>query len=89
MVKLRSLNLQVDGLSNIGLDMVSDMGMAQCVRLISNHRDIFADIGLEVMNTTAALYPFQSTIDNCDFQSEHLTVESLEKEVIDTSNFPT
>ena len=89
MVKLRSLSLQVDGLSNIGLDMLSDMGMAQCARSLSNHRDMFADIGPEVMNTTVALYPLQSTIDNCDLQSEHLTVESVEKEVIDTSNLPT
>ena len=40
--KLRSLTLQVDGLSNIGLDMLSDQGLAQCARSLSNHRDMFA-----------------------------------------------
>ena len=89
LVKLRSLTLQVDGLSNIGLDILSDLGMAQCARSLSNHRDMFADIGPDVMNTTAALFPLQSTIDNCDFQSEHLTLESVEKETVDTSNLST
>ena len=89
LVKLRSLNLQVDGLSNTGLNILSDMGMAQCARSLSNHRDMFADIGPEVMNTTAALFPYQSTLDNCDFQTEHLTVESVEKEIIDTSDLCT
>ena len=32
LVKLRSLSLQVDGLSNLGLDILSDMGLAQCAR---------------------------------------------------------
>ena len=85
LVKLRSLTLQVDGLSNVGLDMLADMGLAQCARSLSNFRDEFADIGPEVMKATAASFPYQSTIDNCDLQTEHLTVESVEKETIDTS----
>ena len=89
LVKLRSLNLQVDGLSNIGLNVLSDMGLAQCARSLSNHRDFFADIGPQVMNSTAASFPYQSTLDNCDFQQEHLTVESVEKEIFDTSDLCT
>ena len=89
LVKLRSLTLQVDGLSNIGLDILSDMGFAQCARSLSNHRDHFADIGPEVMNSTLAHFPYQSTLDNCDMQAEHLTVESVELETIDTSGLDT
>ena len=79
LVKLRGLNLQVDGLSNMGIDMLSDAGLTQCARSIANHRDQFADIGPEVMNCTGVKFPYQSTIDNCDFLTEHLTVESIEK----------
>ena len=89
LVKMRSLSLQVDGLSNIGLDMLSDMGLTQCARSLSNHRDMFADIGPSVMSATAACFPFQSTIDNCDFQQEHLTIETIEKEAVDTRDLTT
>ena len=80
--KLRSLTLQVDGLSNVGIDMLSDVGLAQCARSIANYRDQFADIGTEVMNSTCPQFPYQSTLDNCDFLSEHLTVETIEKVII-------
>ena len=68
LVKLRSLTMQVDGVTNIGLDNLSDCGLTQCARSLSNHRDLFAHIGPHVMDATAALCPYQSTIDNCDFQ---------------------
>ena len=86
MVKLRSLTLQADGLTNVGLDLMSDAGLAQCARSMSNHRDMLAEIGPIVMSTTASDCPYQSTLDNCDIQSEHLTVETVEKELINTTN---
>ena len=86
---IRGLTLQVDGLSNIGLDILSDMGLAQCARSLSNHRDMLADIGPEVMKTTASMYPYQSTLDNCDYLSEHLTVETVQKESEDTTDLST
>ena len=89
LVKLRSLTLQVDGLKNVGLDILSDMGLAQCARSLSNHRDMFADIGPEVMNRTGKNFPYQSILDNCDLQTEHLTVEVIEKETVDTSYLST
>ena len=89
LVKLRSLSLQCDGLSNTGLDMLSDMGLAQCARSLSNHRDQLADIGPEVIHSTAAQFPYQSTLDNCDLMAEHLTVETVEKEMVDTSGLST
>ena len=89
MVKLRSLVLQLDGLSNIGLDSMSDIGLAQCARSLSNHRDLLADIGTAVLDNTAWSFPYQSTLDNCDIQSEHLTIEVIEKETIDTSHLST
>ena len=87
--KLRSLTLQVDGLTNVGLDTLCDLGLTQCARSLSNHRDLFAEVGPQIINTTAAFCPYQSTIDNCDYLSEHLTIESIKKEVIDTSHLST
>ena len=89
LVKIRSLTMQLDGLSNLGLDVLSDCGLTQCSRSLSNHRDLFAEVGRDVMENTAASFPYQSILDNCDMQSEHLTVEVVEKETIDTSDLST
>ena len=89
MVKIRSLTLQMDGLSNLGLNLMSDCGLSQCARSLSNHRDLFADIGSAVMDNTATSFPYQSILDNCDFQNQHLTLEVIEKESIDTSHLST
>ena len=86
LIKLRSLTMQVDGITNLGMNLLADVGLTQCARSLSNHRDQFADIGTQVMHSTAATFPYQSIIDNCDLQSEHLTVESVEKETVDTSS---
>ena len=89
LVKMRSLTMQMDGLNNQGLNVLSDCGLTQCARSLSNHRDIFADVGRAVVDNTAMNFPFQSLLDNCDINSEHLTVEVIEKECIDTSNLST
>ena len=89
LVKLRSINLQMDGLTNRGVEMQHDSGLAQCSRSLSNHRDLFAEVGRDVMNNTAVGFPLQSMLDNCDLQQEHLTVEVIEKETMDTSHLST
>ena len=89
LVKLRGLVLQIDGLSNIGLDVMSDLGLSHCARSLSNHRDLLADIGPAVLYNTARAFPYQSILDNCDIQNEHLTIEVIEKENIDTSHLDT
>ena len=62
MVKIRSLGLQLDGLNNLGIDTLSDLGLTQCSRSLSNHRDLFADVGREVMDNTMARFPYQSIL---------------------------
>ena len=86
LVKLRSLTQQMDGLTNKGLDVLSDCGLAHCARSLSNHRDLFAEIGRSVIDNTAKNFPYQSILDNCDLMQEHLTVEVVEKETVDTSH---
>ena len=65
LVRIRSLTLQLDGLSNQGLDSLSDVGLTQCSRSLSNHRDLFADVGRDVMENTASSFPYQSIIGKC------------------------
>ena len=89
LIKLRSLTMQVDGITNLGLNTLSDVGLSHTARSLSNHRDLFAEVGTEVMHFTAAKFPYNSTLDNCDLQSEHLTIEVVEKETVDTSNLST
>ena len=89
LIKIRSLAMQMDGLSNLGINLMSDFGLSQCARSLSNHRDLFADVGCAVMDNTASKFPFQSILDNCDLASEHLTVEVIEKETLDTSDLST
>ena len=71
--------MQVGGLSNIGLDVMSDLGVAQCARALSNLRDVLSDAGPDVIKKTAKSFPYQSTLDNCDMQAKHLTIEVIEK----------
>ena len=47
---------------------------------------MLADLGPRLMSQLTSGCPYQSTIDNCDLYTEHLTVESIEKETIDTSS---
>ena len=78
LAKLRSIVMQVGGLSNIGLDIMSDMGLSQCARSLSNLRDLLSDVGPAVIKQTAKSFPYQSILDNCDLQGEHLTIEVIE-----------
>ena len=89
LVKTRSIVLQSEGLTNSGLNLLAATGLGQTARSLSNHRDLFCDIGRRVMENTAAGYPYRSELDNADFDREHLTVEVIQKESIDTSNLST
>ena len=89
LIKLRGLTLQMDGLTNTGLDILSDCGLTQCARSLSNHRDLFAEVGRDVIDNTSKNYPYQSILDNCDLMREHLTVEVVQKETLDTSHLST
>ena len=55
LIKLRSLTMQVDGITNLGLNTLSDVGLSHTARSLSNHRDLFAEVGTEVMHFTAAI----------------------------------
>lgn len=88
-VKVRSLTMQMDGLTSEGINVLHDVGLAQCARSLSHHKDLFAEVGPMVMEASSAKHPWSSLLDNCDVMGEHLTVEVVEKEVIDTSDLNT
>ena len=39
------------------------------------------------MNNTICVFPYQSTLDIFELNTEHLTVEVVEKETVDTKHF--
>lgn len=88
-VKVRSLTMQMDGLSNEGINILHDVGLAQCARALSHHKDLFAEVGPMVMEASGVKNPWSSLLDNCDVMGEHLTVEVVEKETVDTSHLGT
>ena len=73
LAKLRSLTLQVGGLTNQQLDAMADLGLAQTSRAMCDLRDIFAELGPQVMLGASSGLPEQSTIDNLDFAAEHMS----------------
>ena len=72
LVKLRSLTLQAGGLTDEALDMLSDMGLAETAHSLSNHKDLFAEVGPQVMLSTESNMPTTKAIDNLDFDKESL-----------------
>ena len=89
LVKLRSLTLQVGGLTDQQLDAMAGLGLAECSRSMCNLRDMLAEVGPQVMLGASAGLPEQSTIDNLDFKSEHMMMEVRTKDDVDTRHMNT
>ena len=83
-MKLKSLLLQKDGVTNEGLDCFLPLGMVESSRSLRNQKDFFAGIASQVVKTSAKNFPYQSTIDNLDLKIDqtlhHLTMEFIEVE---------
>ena len=88
-IKLRSINLQLDNLTNEGLDLLSCQELSHTARALSNLKDKFSAVGPMVAKALASTKPSQSCLDNCDFSDEHLTVEFVMYESQDTKHLPT
>jgi hypothetical protein len=89
-IKMRSLNLQLDGLTNEGLDILSSQDLTHTARSLSNLRDTFSAVGPLMAKALAASMSCQACLDNCDCGSKHLTVEYVMFESREsTSHLPT
>ena len=76
-IKLRSLTLQLDNLSDKGLDVMSSQELALTARALCDLRDTFSAVGPMLAASLATTMSTQSAVDNCDVGSEHLTVEYI------------
>ena len=74
---LRSLTLQLDRLTDQGLDLLACQELAKTARTLSNLRDKFSAVGPMIARSLSATMSSQSALDNCDVDNEHLTVEYL------------
>ena len=93
LVKLKSLLVQKEGITNEGLDTLAVLGVTESSRSVRNQKDFLAGISSELVRSTARDYPHQSTIDNIDLKiddvSHHMTLEYIELEKICTKNLRT
>ena len=85
LVKLRSLTLQLDRLTNTGLDILACQNLTETARSLSNVRDGLSAVGPLLSKSMAATMTSQAGVDNCDVGGEHLTVEY----VMDEDRSPT
>ena len=87
--KLRSLTLQMDRLTDQGLGSLAVQELTTTARNLDDIRDTFSAVGPRIANALAATMTTQSGVDNCDIESEHLTVEYVMYESRSTSNLDT
>ena len=84
--KLRSLTLQMDRLTDQGLSSLAVQELTTTARNLDDIRDTFSAVGPRIAKALAATMTTQSGVDNCDIESEHLTVEYVMYESRSTSH---
>ena len=89
LAKLRALTLQTGGLTNESIDVLAKLGISGTSRAVCQQKDMFADVGPEVLIKMATKMPTRLLHDNVDWQNQHLMLECVVLENIDTSNLST
>ena len=89
-LKLKSLLLQKEGLTNEGLDVFTAFGITESSRALRNQKEFFAGISDEVVKAAAQKHPHQVTLDNLDMKiaetPHHMTLEYVEIEQSSTKH---
>ena len=88
-IKLRSLTLQMDNLTDQGLSALALQELTATARSLDNLRDTFSAVGPMMAKALASTMSTQSAVDNCDVGSEHLTVEYVMYEARNSSHLDT
>ena len=82
--KLKSVNLQKEGLTNEGLDSHHAAGITESSRSQRNATDFMSDISSGVLKAAAQKFPHIRTMDNLDIKiaelTHHMTQEFIEVE---------
>ena len=89
LIKLRSLTLQMDSLTDQGLSALALQELTATARSLDNLRDTFSAVGPMMAKALSATMSTQSAVDNCDIDSEHLTVEYVMYEARSASHLDT
>ena len=91
--KIKSLGLRSTGLTNSGLDSMSQVCVSETSRSARNDRDLLASISEEIVKQHAKINVPQYTFDNLDIRindiTHHLTLNFSEFEQSDTSDLST
>ena len=89
LAKLRALTLHTGGLTNDGIDVLAKLGITCTSGAVCKQKDMFAEVGPKVMARMASKLPTRRIHDNVDWQNQHLMLECIAQETIDTSHLST
>ena len=73
-------------LLSLGTDVLKLMGICETGRAACNSEDTLAEVAESILRISSRTRPTQTTVDNLDWQGEHMTVAFKEVETLDTSN---
>ena len=89
LVKIQSLQLEMEHLSDEGMNAQAKLGLSLTSMAVSKMRDDFAEVSEKVLLSMSEERPQQLTLDNCDFRSQSIMVEFMETETVDTNHLST
>ena len=89
LTKVKSLLLSSQGLTGEGLDLLSFLGVCQTSRSTLNSTDLLAEVSDSLIKESAKTMASQSTVDNLDYLTTHMTSQFKEFERQDTSHLST
>ena len=91
--KLKSISTKNNGLTNMGLDVLANVGIFETSRSWRNDRDFLASLSDQILKSYARFSVAQVTFDNMDLVianvMHHMTLPFLEFETLDTSSLST
>ena len=73
-------------LFSLGTDVLNLMGMCETGRAACKSEDTLAEVAESILRIRSRTMPSQTTVDNLDWQGEHMTVAFKEVETLDTSH---
>ena len=89
LAKVKSLVFQSQGLTAAGLDKTHDLGITESARSTLNTTDLMAEVSDAFLKESSKTMCSQSTIDNLDYQSQHMCLEYKQLERENTSHLNT
>ena len=89
LAKTKGLLMESQGLTVQGIDMLHKLGISETGRSILNQTDMLAEVGDSLLRSTSRSTCSQATMDNLDMMDQHMTINFIEPEKINTSHLDT